>query len=105
MANLVKLEPLFFTLISGSRRAEIILLVQNLPIGSTSILGNFHTNFLGTLPFCFFDLVEEPGECLGTVKLHQNLLDLIGSSTAPTRCSGAGAPVKQMFDRMSRILR
>jgi hypothetical protein len=74
-----------------------------LAIRSASILRDFHAHLLGTLPCCFFDLVYEPREDLGLIKLHQDLLDRIGTSTGPTRGSGAGASVKQVFDRVSWI--
>jgi hypothetical protein len=105
VANLVKVQPLFFALVGGSPRAEGVLLNQELAVCSASILGDFYTHFLCAFAYCLFDLVYEPRNSLGMIKLHHDLLDHVGARTHPPRRSGAGDSVQQVFDRMCRILR
>ena len=104
MANLGEVEPLFFALVGGSLGAEGVFLNQDLAVRSASILGDFHAHLLGALAHCFFDLVHEPRDRLGVIKLHHDLFDHVGARTDPTRGSGARASVQQVFDRVRRIL-
>jgi hypothetical protein len=104
MAQLVEIEPLFFALVGGSPGAEGVLLNQNLAVRSASIVRDFHAYLLGALAQRLFGLIHEPGNGLRLIKLHHDLLDCIGACTDPTRSSGAGPPVQQMFDWVSGIL-
>jgi hypothetical protein len=105
MADLEKVEALFFALVRGSPGAEGVLLNQDLAIRSAPILRDFHADLLGALALCLLDLVQESGDGLRLIKLYHDLLGRVGARTAPARCSGAGASVQQVFDRVGLILR
>ena len=105
IANLVKVQPLLFALVGGSPRAEGVLLNQQLTVCSASILGDLYAHLLGAFVYCLFDLVHEPRNSLGMVKLHHDLLGHVRACTHPTRSSGTGYAVQQVFDRMRWILR
>jgi hypothetical protein len=104
MANLLEVESLFFALVGGSPGAESVLLNQDLAVRSASIVRDFHAHLLGALAHCLFDLVHEPRDGLRLIELHYDLLDHVGARTDPTRGSGAGPSVQQVFDRVGRIL-
>jgi hypothetical protein len=104
MASLVEVEPLFFALVGGPPGAEGVLLNEDLAIHSASILRDFHAHLLGALAHCLFDFVDESRDGLRMIEFHYDLLDHVGAGTDPTRGSGAGASVQQVFDWVGRML-
>src|SRR5215510_6306130 len=104
MASLEAVEAPFFALVGGSPGAEGVFLNHDLAVRSTSILRDLHADFLGALSQCLLDLVREPRDRLRLIKFHDDVLDGIGTRADPTRGSGAGASIKQMLDRVGRIL-
>jgi hypothetical protein len=55
VANLVKVQPLFFALVGGAPRAEGVLLNQELAVCSASIVGDFYAHLLRAFAYCLFD--------------------------------------------------
>jgi hypothetical protein len=49
MIDLAEIEALFFALIGGSPRAEVVFLNQNLAVRSAAVFRGFHAYFLGAL--------------------------------------------------------
>src|SRR6266853_4895539 len=49
MSDLAEIEALFFALVGGSPRAEVVFLNENLAVGLGAVFRNFEAHFLGTL--------------------------------------------------------
>jgi hypothetical protein len=103
MGNAVEIKALFFALIGGSSRAEIVFLNQNLAVGSSSVLRDFNAHFLGTLARRLFDFVHETRDPLRSVEFQYDVLGGIGARAYPTCGSRAGLSVEQVFNQVSRI--
>ena len=104
MGDLADIEALFFALVGGSPRAEVVFLNQNLAVRSAAALRDLHAHFLGTLPHRLLDLIDEARDRLRPVKLNDDVLGSVRASADPARSSRAGSSVQHMLDRVSRIL-
>src|SRR6516165_4192748 len=103
--DLEKVEAQLFELVSGSRRAEVVFLNQDLAVRSTSIFRDFDADFLGPLFYWLLHLIHQSRDRLRLVKFHDDPLDGIRTRTDPTCSSRPGASIQQMLDRVSRVLR
>lgn len=104
MRNPVEIEPLVFTLKSGSQRTEIVFLNQNLAIRAASIVRDFHADLLGALSHRLFDLVDEARNRLRPIEFDENALDGVGAPAQPACPSRTRMAVEQILYRICRIL-
>jgi len=100
----VEIKALFFALIRGSPRPEIVFLDKNLAIRSPSIVRNLDAHLLGTFTHPLFDFVDETRDRLRLVEFDDDVLARVGPCTEPARASRARVFIKQILDRVIPIL-